>query len=150
DGFGLGLNTGDPAENDDGSIEHPERALHLGGEVDVAGGVDDVDAVLETGEELGDAFLLMLPPLGGDCGGGDGDAAFAFLLHPVGGGGTVVHLTDFVDHARVKKDPLREGRLARVNVRGDPDIPGALEHVLTVWTVRIHGVSPQGRGSDFY
>jgi hypothetical protein len=24
-------------------------------------------------------------------------------------------------------------------VRGDPDISGALEHILAVWTVRIHG-----------
>jgi hypothetical protein len=50
-----------------------------------------------------------------------------------------VDLTDFVDHAGVKQNPLREGRLARIDVRSDPDIPGALEHMLAVWTIRIHG-----------
>jgi hypothetical protein len=49
-----------------------------------------------------------------------------------------VHFTDFVDHPRVEKDPLGECRLARVDVRGDPDISGALKHIRAVWTVRIH------------
>src|SRR6185312_9039972 len=37
------------AEQRDGRIEHAQRALHLDGEVDVAGRVDDVDAVLGEG-----------------------------------------------------------------------------------------------------
>ena len=44
DGLGLGLDAGDAAEHGDGAVEHAQRALHLGGEVDVAGSVDDVDA----------------------------------------------------------------------------------------------------------
>jgi hypothetical protein len=105
----------------------------------VAGGVDDVDALFLLGESFTVPSSARCHQVGGDGGGGDGDAAFALLLHPVGGGGTVVHLADLVDHAGVEQDPLREGRLARVDVRGDPDIPGALEHILAVWTVRIHG-----------
>ena len=34
------------AEDRDGAVEHAQRALHLDGEVDVAGRVDDVDAVV--------------------------------------------------------------------------------------------------------
>ena len=46
DGLGLGLHAGHAAEDDDRAVEHPQRALDLGGEVHVAGGVDDVDALL--------------------------------------------------------------------------------------------------------
>ena len=53
-----------------------------------------------------------------------------------------MHLTNFMNHPGIKKYPLREGRLARIDVRGDPDIPGALKHMLTVWTVWIHEGGP--------
>ena len=43
--LGLGLDPGHRVENGHGSVEHPKGALDLDGEVDVAGGVDDVDAV---------------------------------------------------------------------------------------------------------
>ena len=46
DGFGLRLDAGDAAEDDDRAIEHAQRALDFGREVHVAGGVDDVDALL--------------------------------------------------------------------------------------------------------
>jgi hypothetical protein len=45
-GFGLRLDTGVGVEERDGAVEHGQRALDLDGEVDVAGGVDDVEAVL--------------------------------------------------------------------------------------------------------
>jgi hypothetical protein len=43
DGLALRLDPLDGREDDDGAVEDAERALDLGGEVDVAGGVDDVD-----------------------------------------------------------------------------------------------------------
>ncbi len=43
DGLALGLDPLDGREDDDGAVEHAERAFDLGGEVDVAGCVDDVD-----------------------------------------------------------------------------------------------------------
>ena len=46
DGLGLGLDAGDAVEHGDGAVEHAQRALDLDGEVDVAGRVDDVDAVV--------------------------------------------------------------------------------------------------------
>ena len=44
--LGLGLDAGDAVEHGDGAVEHAQRALDLDGEVDVAGRVDDVDAVV--------------------------------------------------------------------------------------------------------
>ena len=46
DGFGLRLDAGDAAEDDDRTIQHAKGALHFGGEVHVAGSVDDVDPLL--------------------------------------------------------------------------------------------------------
>jgi hypothetical protein len=45
-GFGLRLNAGHAVEAGDRAVEHAQRTLDFDGEVDVAGGVDDVDAVL--------------------------------------------------------------------------------------------------------
>jgi hypothetical protein len=45
DGLGLRLNAGHAVEHRDRAVEHAQRALDLDGEVDVAGGVDDVDLV---------------------------------------------------------------------------------------------------------
>ena len=46
DGLDLRLDAGDRVEHGDGAVEHAQRALDLDGEVDVAGRVDDVDAVV--------------------------------------------------------------------------------------------------------
>jgi len=46
DGLSLGLNTGDAVEDSDSSVEYTEGTLDLKGEVNVAGSVDDVDAVI--------------------------------------------------------------------------------------------------------
>jgi hypothetical protein len=113
DGLGLRLDAGDRIEHRDGAVEHPQRALHLGREVDVARGVDDVDAV-------------VLPEAGGG-GGGDRDPALLLLLHPVHRGGAFVNLADLVVDAGVIEDALGSRRLAGVDVRRDPDVPGALE-----------------------
>ena len=47
--LGLRLHAGDRAEQRHRAVEHAQRALDLDGEVDVAGRVDDVDAVLGEG-----------------------------------------------------------------------------------------------------
>src|SRR3954468_5173042 len=93
--------------------EHAQRALHLDGEVDVAGRVDDVDAVVA--------------PLAGRGGRGDRDAALLLLLHPVHRRGALVDLADLVGPPRVIEDALGRRRLARVDVGHDPDVPGLLE-----------------------
>ena len=45
DGLGLRLDALVAVENDDSAVEHAQRTLDLDGEVDVAGGVDDVQAL---------------------------------------------------------------------------------------------------------
>ena len=108
DGLGLRLDPGDAVEHRDRAVEHAQRALHLDGEVDVPGRVDDVDGVVV--------------PLAGRRGGGDGDAALLLLLHPVHRRGALVDLTDLVVDAGVVEDPLGRRGLARVDVRHDPDV----------------------------
>src|SRR5690606_31747921 len=100
-----------------GPVEYSKGPLNLDREVNVAGGVDDVDYV-------------VVPDAGGG-GGGDGDAPLLLLLHPVHGAGTLVDFTDLVVTPGVIEDSLGKRCLARVNVSHDPDIPGTAERHLT-------------------
>jgi hypothetical protein len=59
--LGLRLHPTDGAEHADGAVEDAERTFDLGGEIHVAGGVDDVD--------------LVVAPIGRRGGALDGDAA---------------------------------------------------------------------------
>jgi hypothetical protein len=118
DRLGLRLDAVDGVEHGHGAVEDAERALHLDGEVHVAGGVDDVDAVLAPGE-------------GGRGRGGDRDATLTLLLHPVHDGGALVDLADLVGDAGVEEDPLGGRGLAGVDVRHDADVAVALEGVGT-------------------
>src|SRR6185437_4378880 len=113
DGLGLGLDAVDAIEEGDGAVEDAEGALDLGGEVHVAGGIDDVDAD-------------VVPEAGGG-GAGDGDAALLLLLHPVHDGGAFVHLAQAVGLAGVIEDALGGGGLAGINVGHDADVPSAGE-----------------------
>jgi hypothetical protein len=67
-----------------------------------------------------------LPEAGGG-GGRDRDAALLLLLHPVHGGGAVVHFADLVVHTRVEQDALGGRGLAGVDVSGDTDVAVALD-----------------------
>ena len=118
DGLGLRLDAGDGVEHGDGTVEHAERALDFDGEVDVTRGVDDVDAV-------------VVPDAGGG-GGGDRDATLLLLGHVVHGGGAVVDLADLVALPGVVEDALGRGGLAGIDVRHDPDVPGALQGKLSL------------------
>src|SRR5476649_2735851 len=63
----------------------------------------------------------------GNGGGGDRDAALALLFHPVGHRRALVDLAHLVDGAGVEKDALGRRGLARVDMRGDADVPRPLE-----------------------
>jgi len=52
----------------------------------------------------------------------NGDAALLLLFHPVHGGPTLVHFTNFVRLARVVENALGRRGLARVNVRHDTNV----------------------------
>ena len=110
DRLGLRLHAGHTVEHGDSAVEHTKRTLHLDGEVDVARGVDDVDAVVVPDAVRGS--------------GGDRDATLLLLLHPVHRGGAVVDLTDLVGTTGVVEDALGGGGLTGVNVRHDPDVAG--------------------------
>ena len=112
-GLGLRLDAGHPVEYRNRAVEDAQRALHLDGEVDVTGGVDDVD--------------LVLVPEAGHGGRRDRDAALLLLLHPVGRRGAVVGLADLVVDARVEQDALGGRRLAGIDVSHDADVATLVE-----------------------
>ena len=116
DGLGLRLDAGDRVEHRDRAVEDAQRPLHLDGEVDVAGRVDDVDPAVA--------------PLAGGGGAGDRDAALLLLDHPVHDRGALVDLADLVGPAGVIEDPLGRRGLARVDVGHDPDVARPREGIL--------------------
>ena len=118
-GLRLGLDAALGAHDGHRAVQHAQGALHLHGEVHVTRGVDDID----TG--LGELVLAALPIAGGGSG-GDGDAAFLLLGHPVHGGGTVVGLADLIVDAGVEQNPFCRGGLAGVDMSHDTDVPGIL------------------------
>ena len=130
DRFGLRLHSRDSAEHGDGAIQHAHRALDLRSEVHVTGRVDDVDAMSDSGKGLGQSLLFLLRPEAGDGGGGDGNAAFALLIHPVRHGIAIIHIANFVDQTGVKENSFGGGRLAGIDVGCNPDVAGALHRVL--------------------
>ena len=115
DGLGLRLDALVAVEHADRAVEHAQRTLDLDGEVDVAGRVDDVEA--------------LVVPEGGRRGGGDGDAALLLLLHPVHGRGAVVDFADLVGLAGVIEDALGRRRLAGVDVGHDAEVAVVLDCV---------------------
>ena len=120
DGLRLRLHAAHGAVHHARAVKHAHRALDLDREVDVPGGVDDVDAV------LGKAELHALPEAGRRSR-RDRDAALLFLLHPVHRGGTIVHFTDLVVHTGVEQDALGGRGLAGVDVSRDADVAIALD-----------------------
>ncbi|GAA3097734.1 hypothetical protein GCM10017687_05760 [Streptomyces echinatus] len=123
----LRFDPGDGVEHGDRPVQDAQGALDLVGEVDMAGGVDEVDA--------------MAVPGAADRGGEDGDATVAFLRVEVGDGGAVVHLAPLVGGARRVQDPLGDGGLAGVDVGEDAEVADGGEGV----DVRAHGPVPFGK-----
>ena len=60
-GLGLGLDARDAVEHRDGAVEDAQRALDLDGEVDVAGGVDDVDRGGLSTQQVVAADVMVMP-----------------------------------------------------------------------------------------
>lgn len=105
---GLRLDALDRRDHQDGGVQHGKAALHLGDEVGMAGGVDQVDLGLSTDE-------------GRDIG-ADGDAAAAFQLHRVGPGGAEIDPAETVDGAGLEQQPFGQAGLAGVNVGENPQV----------------------------
>ena len=106
--LGLRLNAFLTVEDGDGTIENTEGTLNLNGEVNVTRGVDDVD--------------LVVVPEAGHGSGGNGDAAFLLLCHPVSGGRTVVGLAHLTVDTGVEENTLGGRRLTSIDVGHDADV----------------------------
>ena len=117
DGLRLGLHAALCAQHRHSTVEHAQGTLDLNREVNVARGVDDVDAAVT--------------PEAGRCSGRDGDAALLLLLHPVHGSRALVGLTDLVGAAGVEQDTLGRGGFAGVDVRHDTNISCILKRVFS-------------------
>ena len=89
-------------------IKDSQRTFHFCRKIHVPGSIYDI--------------YLMIHPGAGHGSRRDGDAAFAFLLHPVRKCVTVVHLTHLVQKACVIQNPLCSGRLSGINVCHDADV----------------------------
>jgi hypothetical protein len=114
-GFGLWLNPGGTTENDYGTIKHTQGTLNFNGEVDVARGVNNVDAVFVK-------LFGRTRPEGGSGSRRDRNPALLLLLHPVHDSSAVVDLTNLVRNTRVEQDTLRRRGFTRVDVRYNPDV----------------------------
>ena len=113
DSLGLRLHSRHGVEEGNCSVEHAQGALHLDGEVDVTGSVDDVDAVIAP-----DARRRS----GGDC-----YPALLLLLHPVHDSRALVDLTHLVGAPCVIENALGRGGLAGIDVGHDADVPELFE-----------------------
>ena len=133
DSLGLRLHTSHCAEYCNSTIENAERTLHLGREVHVSGRINDVDAHFLLFKKLHNAHLLNLLPKTSRRRRRDRNTTLTLLLHPVRDGRALMHLTDPVDAARIKQNALRQRRLARINVRGNTDVPRLFERICAVW-----------------
>src|SRR5579863_2977086 len=104
----LGFDSRDRIKDNHASVEDAQRALHLGGEVNVTGGVNDVDTVVlpETGRR-------------GRC---NRDAAFLLLHHPVHSRRPFMHLTHAVNLLGVEEDALRGRCFTSIYMSNDTNI----------------------------
>ena len=127
-GFRLRLHPTDGAEDGDSTIQNAQRAFHLNGEIDVAGGVDDINLV----------SLVIKMPEHRCCSRSDGDATLLLLNHPVHGGGAVVNFTYLMTTASIIEDTLRRRRLAGVDVSHDADITSEAERVHHIFLSVLH------------
>ena len=93
DSLALRLDAHLAVKDRDGTVEHAKTALHLGGKVDVAWCIDDVDLVIFSKTRHGRTS--------------DRDTALTLLLHPVSCRVTFVNFTDFVrDTGAIEDAPV--------------------------------------------
>jgi hypothetical protein len=111
-GLGLHADTFDAINDDKGTISHTEGGSHLRGEVDVSGGIDQVDQETGVGGSSRDLVLGHLV-VEGDTSGLDGNATVLFVLASVG----VTGLTSLgsSDDTSLADQGISEGRFAVVD-----------------------------------
>ena len=107
-GYVKGLNAADATEKGHGAVEYAQRTLNFRSEIDMTGGVDNVNAV-------------FAPHARGRCR-GDGDSPLALLLHPVHGRLAVMDFSEAMGAAGVEQDALRASRFSGIDMRHDTDV----------------------------
>ena len=122
--FRLGLHAAHSAVHHAGTVEHTHRAFHFDREVDVARGVNDVETIRRP-------LHFHAAPEAGRSSGGNRDAAFLFLFHPVHRRSAIMHFAELVAHARVEQNAFGSGGFARVNVGGNTDVAITRDRSLT-------------------
>jgi len=100
---GMPLHARRAAHDQHGAVEHLQRPLHLGGKIDVAGGIEQRQRAARQGQ---DGLL-----------GKDRDAAAALLRVGIEKRIPVVDAPEGADDARLIEHGLRQRRLARVHMR---------------------------------
>jgi hypothetical protein len=100
------LHARNTAKNCDRAVQHAHGTFDLSGEINVSGRINDVDAMGNIVERLVNFIFARLGgflcPEARHGSGGDRDAAFTFLFHPIGHGVAVIHITNFVNQSGVK------------------------------------------------
>jgi hypothetical protein len=120
DSLGLDTDTGDTVDDDKGTVSDTESSSDLGREIDVTGGIDQVDQELVTIDSLGNLLkILWVGELGvqGDGGGLDGNATILLI-------GTGVHETSLTslgggNNTGTLDKGVGEGGLSVIDVGND-------------------------------
>ena len=112
DGFRLWLYAAYCTVSGNGSVEHAQGTFHLGGEIDMARRVYQIEFIL----------LAVVVPVGCGGSGGDCDASLLLLFHPVHSCAALVHLAYLVGLARVEEDTLGGCCLAGINMGHDTEV----------------------------
>jgi len=110
-GQGLGLDSSDRTEDQNGSVQHPERALYLYCKIHMARSIDDING------------MILPADIGRSR--GDGDAAFSLEFHKIHRGSAAFFTFNFmhaVNFFTVIEYPFGKSCLARINMGTDPDI----------------------------
>lgn len=134
-GLGLDTDTLDGVDDDESTISDTESGSDLRGEINVTGGVNEVDQeILAIGllaENLGDIVVRAKLTVQGDGGRLDGDTTFLFVCTRIGGS-SITSLCGG-DDTGLGEQGVGEGRLAMVDVGNNGHVTdiGRLVHKLT-------------------
>ena len=101
--LGLGLHTLDRTDNKDRRVQCPQRAFHLGGKIDVTGGVDQVH--------------LYALPIERDAGSLDRDPSSALYGQCIGVCRPAVDTAGRADRTCMREELLRKGCFAGIDMR---------------------------------
>lgn len=119
--LGLNANTLDSVDDDESTVSDTEGSSDFGGEINVTGGIDQVDKeVLAVGllaDNVLDVFGVLKVTVQGDGGGLDGNTTL--LLVGTGIGGTSITSLSGGDDTGLGEERVGKSRLAVVDVGND-------------------------------